>query len=116
MIATTPRGAASLIGNSYFFTWVMSIFVFEGFIWYIHDRRKATYEALKAKQDEYRQRQEQVLQQAKEIQRKHEEREDFGSLPMNQESDTSGRRFPQQPKRGFSLDFGETGNSSRRRF
>ena len=112
MIATTPSGAASLIGNSYFFTWVMSIFVFEGFIWYIHDRRKATYQALKEKQDEYRQRQEQVLQEAKEIQRKYEEREDFGSTQMNQDSDSSARRDTQRSKRGFSHEFVE----SRRRF
>ena len=120
MIATTPRGAASLIGNSYFFTWVMSIFVFEGFIWYIHDRRKATYQALKEKQDEYRQRQEQVLQQAKEIQRKYEEGEEFGLTPMNQDSDASGRRGPQLSRRGFSHEFVESGigpqNASRRRF
>lgn len=119
MIATTPRGAASLIGNSYFFTWVMSIFVFEGFIWYIHDRRKATYQALKEKQDEYRQRQEQVLQQAKEIQRKYEEREDFGLTPMNQDSDPSVNRGPLPSRRGFSHEFLDSGigqqNVSRRR-
>jgi hypothetical protein len=73
LIATTPRGAASLIGNSYFFTWLTSIFVFEGLIWYIHDKRKATYHSLKEKQDEYRERQRRVLAQANEIQRKHDE-------------------------------------------
>jgi hypothetical protein len=118
MIATTPRGAASLIGNSYFFTWVMSIFVFEGFLWYIHDQRKATYQALKEKQDEYHQRQVQVLQQAKEIQRKYEERED-SATPMNQDSDPSFRREQQSSKRGFSHEFPESiiqrPNISRRR-
>jgi hypothetical protein len=107
MIATTPRGAASLIGNSYFFTWVMSIFVFEGFIWYIHDRRKATYQALREKQDEYHQRQIQVLQQAKEIQRKYEEQDD-PATPMNQDSDSSLRRGPQSSRRGFSHEFPES--------
>jgi hypothetical protein len=111
MIATTPRGAASLIGNSYFFTWTMVVFVFEGFIWYIHDRRKATYQALKEKQDEYRQRQEHVLQQAVEIQRKYEEGVD-SVTPTNQE----------RPRRGFSHEFMESTsnhtrpNLSRRRF
>jgi hypothetical protein len=75
MIATTPQGAASLIGNSYFFTWSMSIFVFEAFIWYIHDKRKATYDALKEKHDEYRQRQQKNLAHAVELQRKHDERD-----------------------------------------
>lgn len=75
MIATTPQGAASLIGNSYFFTWSMSIFVVEGFIWYIHDRRKATYKALKEKHDEYLRQQQQNQAQASEVQQKKEERE-----------------------------------------
>jgi hypothetical protein len=76
LIATTPRGAASLIGNAYFFTWIMTIFVFEGFIWYIHDKRKETHYALKEKEDEYHQRQRKVLEQTRAIQRKHEEGED----------------------------------------
>jgi hypothetical protein len=100
MIATTPRGAASLIGNSYFFTWWMSIFVFEGFIWYIHDKRKATHDALKDKQDEYRQRQQNNLAQAKEVQRKHDERED--SAVIDQFSESQLRRGR---NRGYSNEY-----------
>jgi hypothetical protein len=74
MVATTPKGAASLIGNAYFFTWFMTIVVFEGFIWFIHDKRKETHYALKEKEEEYHQRQRDVLEQTKAIQRKHEGR------------------------------------------
>lgn len=91
MIATTPRGAASLIGNAYFFTWLMSIFVLEGFIWYIHDKRNETHYALKEKEEEYQQRQRKVLEQTKAIQRKYEEGEDaaaddFESIPRGRTS------------------------------
>lgn len=75
MIVTTPRGAASLIGNSYFTTWLTSIFVFEGFIWFIHDKRNETYYALKEKEEEYRRIQRQVLEQTNAIKRKEEDRD-----------------------------------------
>lgn len=101
MIATTPQGAASLIGNSYFFTWSMSIFVFEGFIWYIHDKRKATYEALKEKHDEYRQRQQKNLAQATELQRKHDERDHVVLTGPVPESPTREKI----PSRGLSSEF-----------
>lgn len=87
MIATTPRVAASLIGNAYFFTWLLTIFVFEGFIWYIHDKRKETHYALKEKEEEYRQKQQKVLEQTKAIQRKHEE-EHGGGVALD-DSDAS---------------------------
>jgi len=75
MIATTPRGAASLIGNSYFFTWMLAIFVFEGLIWFIHDKRKETHKALKEKKAEYKKQQQKVLEKTMEIKAKNEERE-----------------------------------------
>jgi hypothetical protein len=68
MIATTPGGAASLVGNAYFFTWLLTIFVFEGFIWYIHDKRKETHYALKEKEEEYRNQQMKVLANTHKIQ------------------------------------------------
>lgn len=64
-----------MIGNAYFFTWLTTIVVFEGFMWFIHDRRKETHLALKEKEEEYLQRQRDVLEQTKAIQRKHEEEE-----------------------------------------
>ena len=69
VFATAPGGPASLIGNAYFFTWLCSIFVFEGLVWFIHDMRKDLHRALKEKEDEYRRRQRQVLEETKRIQR-----------------------------------------------
>lgn len=75
MVATTPSGAASLIGNSYFFTWLLIIFISEGLIWYIHDKRRETQLALKRTEAEYKRQQRLVLKQAMEVQQKKEERE-----------------------------------------
>jgi len=74
MIATTPGGAASLVGNAYFFTWLLTIFVFEGFIWFIHDKRKETHYALKEKEDEYRNQQMKVLANTLKIQQEYEDK------------------------------------------
>lgn len=64
MIATTSGGAASLIGNAYFFTWILVVIVFEGVVWFIHDLRKEQHQALRKKEAEYRNRQRKVLEQA----------------------------------------------------
>jgi hypothetical protein len=74
LVATTPGGAASLVGNAYFFTWILAIFVFEGLIWFIHDKRRETHQALKEIEKEYFRRQRKVLEQAQKIQEQHEAR------------------------------------------
>jgi hypothetical protein len=71
MVATTPGGPASLIGNAYFFTWLLVIFVFEGMVWYIHDMRQALHRALEEKEDEYKARQKQIVEETKRIQGQH---------------------------------------------
>jgi hypothetical protein len=71
MIATTPGGAASLIGNAYFFTWLLVVVVFEGVVWYIHDIRKEQHQSLRLKEAEYRKRQQRVLDQTLALQNQH---------------------------------------------
>jgi len=96
MIATTPRGAASLIGNSYFFTWLLTIFVFEGLIWMIHDKRKETHRALKEKEAEYKRQQLKVLEKTREIQEKNDEKEHTaleGSGRMGKREQSSGTEY-----------------------
>lgn len=61
MIATPPGGAASLIGNAYFFTWMLVVFVFEGVVWYIHDIRNEQHQELLKKEAEYRSHQRKIL-------------------------------------------------------
>lgn len=67
MVATTPGGPASLIGNAYFSTWLLVIFVFEGLVWFIHDMRQRIHKSLKEKQDEYRLRQQQIVEETRRI-------------------------------------------------
>lgn len=73
MIATTPRGAASLIGNAYFCTWINTIAVCEGLVWYIHDKRRETQEMLLRKRQAYLRRQERILEETLKIQHRCEQ-------------------------------------------
>lgn len=84
MVATTPGGPASLIGNAYFSTWLLVIFVFEGLVWFIHDMRQRIHKSLKEKQEEYRTKQQQILEEAR------KNRDITNSFSAA--SDTSGRR------------------------
>lgn len=63
IVATTPGGFASLVGNAYFSTWATTVFVLETFLWFIHDWRQGVHTALKEKEWEYRQHQRQVLEE-----------------------------------------------------
>lgn len=89
MIATTPGGAASLIGNAYFFTWLLVVFVFEGVVWFIHDVRKEQHKALRKKEIEYRTRQQRVLEQTRAILRNNPDnsinRTGSGGIPQQQQ-------------------------------
>lgn len=68
VMATAPGGPASLIGNAYFFTWLLVIFIFEGVVWYIHDVRQALHRVLKEKDREYRKRQQEIIHETEHIQ------------------------------------------------
>lgn len=61
IVATTPGGVASLVGNSYFFTWATTVFVMETAVWWVHDWRKRIHEQLQEQQDEYLKIQQEVL-------------------------------------------------------
>jgi hypothetical protein len=91
MIATTPGGAASLIGNAYYFTWILVIFVFDCFVWYIHDLRKELHLALKEKEHEYKKHQLQVLQEAREIQGQQMFLGEEGGVSMDSTAGPRGR-------------------------
>jgi hypothetical protein len=61
MVATTPGGVASLVGNTYFYIWATTVFVMETAVWWVHDWRKRIHQQLQVQQDEYRKIQEEVL-------------------------------------------------------
>lgn len=92
IMATTPRGAASLIGNSYFFTWAMAIVVVEGLVWFIHDKRQETYRALREKQREYERRQDRVAAQTEAIIAERED-QDMNSEILRRERTLSSELF-----------------------
>ncbi len=68
IVATTPGGFASVIGNSYFFTWATTIFVLETTMWFVHDSRWQVHQALAQKEHEYKKHQQKVLEQTLQIQ------------------------------------------------
>lgn len=70
IVATTPGGAASLVGNSYFLTWMSTVFVMETFIWFVHDLRKGVHSALQVKEREYQKFQTEVVQQSRALEAK----------------------------------------------
>jgi hypothetical protein len=70
VIATSPGGIASLVGNSYFFTWATSIFVAETMVWWVHDWRKNIHSLLAKQAREYQQKQKQVLKKSLQIQQR----------------------------------------------
>jgi hypothetical protein len=65
IVATTPGGFASLVGNAYFWTWATTVFVMETFLWFIHDFRGRVHKALVEKEKEYQKHQQEVLTKSK---------------------------------------------------
>jgi uncharacterized membrane protein len=91
MVATTPGGAASLIGNAYFFTWMLVIFILETFVWFVHDLRKGLHQALKEKAIEYQDKQKEVLRKTRDLQR----RMDFeNDVPDDNDTEREEDRVP----------------------
>jgi hypothetical protein len=67
IVATTPGGFASLVGNAYFFTWATTVFVMETSLWYLHDFRGNVHKAVQEKQEEYKRHQQKVLRHSKAV-------------------------------------------------
>jgi hypothetical protein len=65
IVATTPGGAASLVGNAYFFVWATTIFVVDTSVWWIHDWRRKVLTSLQEQEKEYRKIQFEVIQRSK---------------------------------------------------
>ena len=69
IVATTPGGFASLVGNAYFFTWLTTVLVMETSLWFIHDFRGSIHKALEEKEQEYREHQQRVLERSRQVAR-----------------------------------------------
>jgi hypothetical protein len=68
IVATTPGGFASYIGNAYFFTWATTVLVLETTMWFIHDSRGGVHQMILKKEQEYRQHQKDVLEATRKLQ------------------------------------------------
>jgi len=69
IVATTPGGVASLVGNAYFFTWLGTTFVIETAVWWIHDWRKSIQSMLEQQEEDYRKIQKEVLEASLAVER-----------------------------------------------
>jgi hypothetical protein len=68
VVATTPGGLASNIGNAYFFTWATTVFVLQTAVWFVHDSRSGVHQTIMQQEKEYRQHQLDVLEATKKLQ------------------------------------------------
>lgn len=87
MVATTPGGIASLVGNAYFFTWATTVFVMETFVWWIHDWRKRIHLILQHQQEEYEKIQAKLLEKNEAQLHQEEEEEEDASVTQVETSD-----------------------------
>jgi hypothetical protein len=72
IVATTPGGVASFVGNAYFFTWLCTIFVMETSVWWIHDWRKRIQSQLEQQEVDYRKIQQEVLEKSLAVEREEQ--------------------------------------------
>jgi hypothetical protein len=116
IVVTAPGGFASVIGNSYFFTWATTIFVMETAMWFVHDSRWKVHQALAQKEQEYKQHQEKVLEQTRQIQaeaaakaRSHLVNDEDQEEGWPQGSSSAhGRRWTGDDSAGSAMMAGET--------
>ena len=73
MLATTSGGFAALVGNTYFFSWAVVIFLAETAVWFVHDLRDRMHESLAAKAEEYRTHQQHVMAQAEQYRQQQQQ-------------------------------------------
>ena len=128
IVATTPGGFASLVGNAYFFTWMTTVFVMETFLWFIHDFRASVHTALQEKSNEYKRHQQQVLSKSRAIAQEHPQAaHEKGQTPsddddVDEDNDNPSTDFqentsppPSPPRRFPSMDFEQDEENSAER-
>jgi hypothetical protein len=117
IVATTPGGFASLVGNAYFFTWMTTVFVMETFLWFIHDFRASVHTALQEKEKEYKRHQQQVLAKSQAIAQEHPQAAQEKASSLSE--DENYNDHDEENNGDSSIDLQETTtppHSSQRRF
>lgn len=106
MVATTPGGIASLVGNAYFFTWATTVFVMETFVWWIHDWRKRIHLILQHQQEEYEKIQEKVQEKSEAAlhEADEDEEEDLSDTRVEAVSDRESQSAKEESEYGDDDD------------
>ena len=65
IVATTPGGLASLVGNAYFFVWGTTVFVVDTCVWWIHDWRRRVLTTIQEQEKKYRNIQKDVFERSR---------------------------------------------------
>jgi len=103
IVATTPGGAASFVGNAYFAVWGSCAFVVDTSVWWIHDWRKRVLVAIREQEKEYHNIQKKVLdrsrmeieEEAENVLRNRQEQSDDDDDDMSMHSDSiEGQPIP----------------------
>ena len=89
IIATTPGGLASLVGNAYFFIWGTTAFVVDTCVWWIHDWRRRVLTIIQEQEEKYRNIQKDVLERSRMELEEHAEQARIDSQPTNVDDDDS---------------------------
>ena len=89
VVATTPGGVASLVGNAYFFTWLGTIFVMETAVWWVHDWRKSIQSQLEQQEMDYRKVQIEVLERSLAVEREEKIPDDRQTMEEGIHGDAS---------------------------
>jgi hypothetical protein len=84
-VATIPGGAASLMGNAYFFTWACSIMVIDTCVWWIRDWRRSIHDAFQRQEDQYRRAKLEILQREEQKLRKRRLERELSKLQQQQQ-------------------------------
>jgi hypothetical protein len=84
IVATTPGGVASFVGNAYFFTWLCTIFVMETSVWWVHDWRKRIQSLLEQQEVDYRKIQQEVLEKSLAVEREDQKISDEDQIGVRE--------------------------------
>ncbi|KAG7362793.1 hypothetical protein IV203_026153 [Nitzschia inconspicua] len=110
IVATTPGGFASNIGNAYFFTWSTTVLVLETTVWFIHDSRGGVHKTILQKEQEYRKHQQDVLAATRKLQMEAMRQREEDMLGRRDRSDSDRRNLGVRVERENTDDapvFGE---------
>jgi hypothetical protein len=91
------------VGNAYFFSWILVVFIAETGVWFVHDLRSDMHASLRRRTEEYQERQAQVLAQTRAIQAQKAKQQRRAQKQARQRANSGG---------GSSLGASGSGNDN----